>query len=100
MLFGPRPDEPLKQAQSETDSLDGERQTRARHGPTFDVNDDDVRRIFPRVVAHRLRVLDGPAQEITASLIFGAAGASGDDAKWATGRRTVREILKEILDTV
>lgn len=68
--------------------------------PIFDVSLEDVQDIFVRVVQHRIRVLDGPRQEILSSLLFGAATNTGEDAEWETGRRTVQEILKEIVDTV
>jgi len=66
----------------------------------FDVRIEDVQTMFQRAVQHRLRVLDGPRQEILSSLIFGAVDNTGDDAEWETGRRTVRDILKEIVDIV
>lgn len=66
----------------------------------FEARIEDVQVIFQRAVQHRLRVLNGPRQEILSSLIFGAVDNTGDDAEWETGRRTVREILKEIVDVV
>ena len=64
----------------------------------MDISDEEIRRNFVPAVQHRLRVLDGPRQEILSSLIFGAASNIGDVAEWETGRRTVRDILKEIID--
>lgn len=66
----------------------------------FEARIEDVQAIFQRAVQHRLRVLDGPRQEILSSLIFGAVDNNGENAEWETGRRTVREILKEVVDDV
>ena len=64
----------------------------------MDISDEEVRSSFILAVQHRLRVLDGPRQEILSSLVFGAASSIGDGAEWKTGRRTVKDILKEIID--
>lgn len=66
----------------------------------LDVTDGDVRNVFIRAVQHRVRVLDGPQAEILASATFTASGKAGKDAEWETGRREVREILKEIVEVV
>ncbi|KAI5123980.1 hypothetical protein M0805_006392 [Coniferiporia weirii] len=74
--------------------------SRSRVPLSLSVADEDVRRVFVRTVQHRLRVLDGPQQEILASLYFTAPGKSVQDAEWAAGRRSVKDILKEIVDLV
>ncbi|PCH36087.1 hypothetical protein WOLCODRAFT_91845 [Wolfiporia cocos MD-104 SS10] len=63
----------------------------------WDVSEVDIARVFPRVVSHRLRVRDGPADEILGSLMWPAAGAE-DAGKWE--RKTVKEVLIEILADV
>lgn len=65
-----------------------------------DASDEDVRSIFQRTTTHRLRVRDGPGEEVLASAVFGTGQISGEDREWTTGRRSVKEILREILDTV
>ncbi|THH07756.1 hypothetical protein EW145_g3170 [Phellinidium pouzarii] len=67
---------------------------------SLDVTDEDVRKVFVRSVQHRLRVLDGPRQEILASLIFTASGNSVEDAEWKIRRRPVKVILREIVEIV
>lgn len=61
---------------------------------------DDVRAVFNLTVRHRLRVLDGPRQEILSSLIFGAVNETFMGVEWTTGRRTISEILYEITENV
>lgn len=41
-------------------------------GPVLEVSEVDVARIFPRVVSHRLRLRDGPHDEILSSVLYGA----------------------------
>ncbi|EEB99601.1 hypothetical protein MPER_00688 [Moniliophthora perniciosa FA553] len=41
--------------------------------PILDVSQADIGRIIPRVVSHRVRVRDGPEDEVLASAMFGAA---------------------------
>ncbi|KAH8119364.1 hypothetical protein DFH11DRAFT_1781874 [Phellopilus nigrolimitatus] len=67
---------------------------------TLDVTEEDVWKVFVRAVQHRLRVLDGPRHEILSSLIFRAAGDAIENTEWESGRRTVKDILREIIDTV
>lgn len=67
---------------------------------SLDVTNEDVRKVFIRAVQHRVGVLEGPRQEIMASLIFTAVGDSDENEEWESGRRTVKEVLKEILDVV
>ena len=66
----------------------------------FDVTCEDARVVFPKVVTHRLRVLDGPKDEILASVLFPVVESISLTPEWALGRRTVREVLKEIMDSV
>lgn len=44
----------------------------SRVKPVFEVSEVDVARIFPRVVSHRLKLRDGPHDEILSSLLYGA----------------------------
>lgn len=98
VLFGTKPTENGTNGPAEDDTHDEGRKNDPEY--IFDVTDEDVRRVFVRVVSHRLRVLDGPAEEILASLLFNATTVTGEDAQWTSGRRTVAEILKEIVDSV
>jgi hypothetical protein len=40
--------------------------------PVLEVSEVDVARIFPRVVSHRLRLRDGPHDEVLSSVLYGA----------------------------
>ena len=62
----------------------------------LDVSEADVARITPRVLSHRLRVLDSPEDEPLATAVFGAVGKK--DFHWE--RRTVKDILIQILSEV
>jgi hypothetical protein len=78
---------------------------------TFDVSEADIARIVPRVLSHRLRVRDGPEDEILGSLVHTAVRRcaecdgwnNGDDSenqeKWEK-RDTVKDILVKILAEV
>ena len=75
----------------------------------WDVSEVDIARIFPRVVSHRLKVRDGPDDEILGSLMFPAAQRSSTQSRGATigvdrperwSRRSVKEILVEVLADV
>jgi len=68
----------------------------------LDVSEVDVARIAPRVISHRVRVRDGPEDEILSSVLFGATfkplptgGGTVTDA-----RLTVKGLLVEILSEV
>jgi len=61
----------------------------------MDVSEVDIARILPRVLTHRLRVRDGPDDEILSSVAFPAA-LNGSD-KVESHRRTVKEILVQII---
>ncbi|KAJ3936787.1 MAG: hypothetical protein NXY57DRAFT_984230 [Lentinula lateritia] len=72
--------------------------------PVLDVTQADIARIVPRVLTHRLRVKDGPEDEVLASAVFGAAFSA--TSKEERGRKrdrnrvTVKELLVEILQEV
>lgn len=75
----------------------------------WDVSEIDIARVFPRIVTHRLRVRDGPADEILGGVIFPAVstalGASVRNKEEEVDgheyeRRTVKEILVNILADV
>ncbi|KAH7876687.1 uncharacterized protein C8R40DRAFT_1098282 [Lentinula edodes] len=73
--------------------------------PVLDLTQADIARIVPRVLTHRLRVKDGPEDEVLASAVFGAA-FSATSKKEERGRKrdrnrvTVKELLVEILQEV
>ena len=68
---------------------------------TLDVSEVDVARIAPRVISHRVRVRDGPEDEILSSAMFGATfKPSPKDTSSKTGRPTVKGLLVEILSEV
>jgi len=79
------------------------------HDEILDVSEADIARIVPRVLSHRLRVRDGPADEIMGSLMHSAVGSCAaceggneeDDEKQSTWeRRMVKDILVKILAEV
>ena len=97
-----------------------DRESGLKHGrpglvpPLLFVSEADVARVVPRAITHRVRVRDGPADEILASAVFGATftpglgEVEGDDVEeeeeedgygWDT-RRTIKEILVNILAEV
>jgi hypothetical protein len=61
--------------------------------------ESDVVRVFRNVVAHRLRVRDGPGDEILGSLVRSAVFRH-DETEEARGRATVQAVLQEILAEV
>lgn len=70
----------------------------------LDVSEVDVARIAPRVISHRVRVRDGPEDEILSSALFGATFKPLPNATTSTdvstGRPTVKSLLVEILSEV
>jgi len=70
----------------------------------WDVSEVDVAKVVPRVVSHRLRVRDGPEDEMMAGVIFIAtiprvpASVETKDGVWR--RRTVKEILVKLMTQV
>ena len=81
--------------------------------PLLFVSEADVARVVPRAITHRVRVRDGPADEILGSAVFGATFTPGlgegeveendveeeDRYGWDT-RSTIKEILVNILAEV
>jgi len=78
---------------------------------TLDVSEADIARIVPRVLSHRLRVRDGPEDEILGSLAHSAVRSCAEsqwgdeaddegDGEKQTARNTVKEILVKILAEV
>jgi hypothetical protein len=70
----------------------------------LDVSEVDVARIAPRVISHRVRVRDGPEEEILSSALFGATfkplPKATTSADVSTSRLTVKGLLVEILSEV
>jgi hypothetical protein len=70
----------------------------------WDVSEVDVAKVVPRVVSHRLRVRDGPEDEMMAGVMFMATnprvqtGVESKDGVWR--RRTVKEILVKLMSQV
>ncbi len=87
-----------RQPASETDWLHSD--PRAK----WDVSEVDVAKVVPRVISHRLRVRDGPEDEMMASVIFMATsprvptGVENKEGVWR--RRTVKEILVKLMTQV
>ncbi|KXN90782.1 hypothetical protein AN958_03436 [Leucoagaricus sp. SymC.cos] len=81
----------------------------ASTAPILDVTEVNIARIFPRCVSHRLRVRDGPREEVLAGAVFGAT--FGDTVAEETSaeelyvdayepRPTVKDILVSIMSEV
>ncbi|KAH9942360.1 uncharacterized protein BXZ73DRAFT_97775 [Epithele typhae] len=80
----------------------------------WDVSEEDVARVFPRVVSHRLRTRDGPDDEVLGSVVWpavppdsGTGGATaagsevgGEGVRLGWERKSVKEILVRILADV
>ncbi|THH12468.1 hypothetical protein EW146_g7666 [Bondarzewia mesenterica] len=75
----------------------------------WDASEIDVAKVVPRVISHRLRVRDGPEDEILSSAMFLAAvprlkldAAEADDkvSKEVWRRRTVKEIIVRLMAEV
>ena len=70
----------------------------------WDVSEVDAAKVVPRVISHRLRVRDGPEDELMASVIFTATtprvptGFDNNGTTWR--RRTVKEILVKLMTHV
>ncbi|KAG6856336.1 hypothetical protein H0H87_005454 [Tephrocybe sp. NHM501043] len=78
-------------------------QTEHSNRPLF-ISEAAIARVVPRAVTHRLRVRDGPEDEVLASAIFGATfdhepHPSNSQYGWDT-RSTIKDILVEILAEV
>lgn len=76
----------------------------ARHEEVLDVSEADIARIVPRVISHRLRVRDGPEDEILASVVYSAVRSHGSEDQEEEGqaweRSTVKDIIIRILSEV
>jgi hypothetical protein len=62
----------------------------------LDVSEADVARVLPRIVSHRLRVRDGPEDEVLGSALYGTVQANNATFE----RTTVKEVLVKILGEV
>ncbi|KAJ7187928.1 hypothetical protein C8R46DRAFT_878441 [Mycena filopes] len=88
-------------------AANGQVRAREPEPEVLEVSEADIARITPRVMTHRLRVRDGPHDEVLSSARFPAVpftssprGEDGDpDAKIAA-RCTIKEILVRILAEV
>ena len=73
----------------------------AQTANVLDVSEVDVARIAPRVISHRVRVRDGPEDEVLSSALFGATFKSPIPSTdiW-DDRLTVKDVLVQILSEV
>ncbi|KAF8971210.1 hypothetical protein BDZ97DRAFT_1788330 [Flammula alnicola] len=99
-----------QQQRERNDADDDDAMTRV-----LDVSEVHVARIVPRVVSHRVRLRDGPEDEVLSSALFGATfrppipatlpvknAAAGEDA-WNVGAdqpQSVKAVLVQILSEV
>ena len=96
-----RADDFLDKMRSPTDDTTGEDSGSHQTVSALDVSEVDVARIAPRVISHRVRVRDGPEDEILSSAMFGATFKPLPKASTSTtGRPTVKGLLVEILSEV
>jgi hypothetical protein len=71
---------------------------------SWDVSEVDAAKVVPRVISHRLRVRDGPEDEMMAGVVYLAAaprvpaGVESKEGVWR--RRTVKEILVKLIGEV
>ena len=71
---------------------------------SWDVSEVDAAKVVPRVISHRLRVRDGPEDEMMAGVVYLAtaprvpAGVESKEGAWR--RRTVKEILVKLIGEV
>ncbi|KAH9961313.1 hypothetical protein BC827DRAFT_1203800 [Russula dissimulans] len=67
----------------------------------WDVSEVDVAKVVPRVISHRLRVRDGPEDEMMAGIMFMATrprvptGVEHKEGIWR--RRTIKEIMVKLM---
>ncbi|KAK7045613.1 hypothetical protein VNI00_007446 [Paramarasmius palmivorus] len=60
--------------------------------PILEVSQADIGRIIPRVVSHRIRVRNGPQEEVLASAMFGATLPTSEEySNLVRGRQTDRK---------
>ena len=71
-------------------------------GPILEISEVDVARIFPRVVSHRLRLRDGPHDEVLSSVLYGATVEPPLSAipEGETASESVKAVLVDILSEV
>lgn len=87
----------------EDDPLDIEDQEQGDQ-EVMDISEVDVAKVVPRVVSHRVRVRDGPQDEVLGNVMFCAVGPPPtykppeEDLEWE--RRTVKDIIVEVLADV
>jgi len=95
---------PLVEDSVESETSDGEWPWLGSEVRVLDVSEADVARIVPRVVSHRLRVRDGPEDEVLWNAVFGAVGwwKGGEEPEPESERvrSTVKDILVQILSEV
>jgi hypothetical protein len=71
---------------------------------SWDVSEVDAAKVVPRVISHRLRVRDGPEDEMMAGVVYLAtaprvlAGVESKEGVWM--RRTIKEILVKLIGEV
>ncbi|KAK7005806.1 hypothetical protein R3P38DRAFT_3039713 [Favolaschia claudopus] len=106
---GPHHYQPIEVVVEEADgesvmrSLGGSRtQVHESEEVVLEVSEADVARIAPRVMTHRLRVRNGPEDEVLASARYAAVGedSSRPNQSKDPGRITIKEILVRILAEV
>ncbi|KAJ7091116.1 hypothetical protein C8R44DRAFT_817080 [Mycena epipterygia] len=85
---------------SPTPRGDGVPRTREPEAEVLEVSEADIARIAPRVMTHRLRVRDGPQDEVLGSAMFPAVSEDSGAVLEGIGRSTVKEILVQILAQV
>ncbi|KZV76334.1 hypothetical protein PENSPDRAFT_646377 [Peniophora sp. CONT] len=69
----------------------------------WDLSEADIGTIAPRVLSHRLRVRNGPADEILASVVYHACGPTDPERELNKGvwkRRTVKDVLVQLFKEV
>lgn len=76
----------------------------AQTANVLDVSEVDVARIAPRVISHRVRIRDGPEDEILSSVLFGATFNTPNGMTASTEvpseALTVKSVLVQILSEV
>jgi hypothetical protein len=90
--------DPDSEVQNDPDA--GAQDRKIEHEPLY-ISEADIARIVPRVITHRLRVRNGPQDEVLSSATFGATMDDGcDDTSIYDTRSTVKDILVGILGDV
>jgi hypothetical protein len=73
-------------------------ESNAERAEVWEVSDAEMRAAFPAVVRHRVRMRDGPEDEILGSLVFPATKREARPPGTVDDRRTVEEVLQDILE--